>query len=194
MDVNLLAKWEQQGDQDFRENLTYDTLQASQEGTVGFIWKYFPLLEGSTPGESLPERDQAQIRNPMYRLADMLLLRAEAYNQLGNEEEAVALLNSIKTRAGLDPVSAADFDTKEALEMAVLDERQFELFGEGKRWFDLRRTELVIAVMNPLLRQRQEEAGLTVTGFGDPGLVLFPINRDVLNANPSLEQNPPYSR
>jgi hypothetical protein len=91
-------------------------------------------------------------------------------------------------------VSAADFDTKEALEMAVLDERQFELFGEGKRWFDLRRTELVIAVMDPLLRQRQEEAGLTVSGFGDPGLVLFPINRDVLNANPSLQQNPPYSR
>lgn len=194
MDPVLLAEWEQQGDQDFRENLTYDTLIAEQEGAVPFIWKYFPLLEGLTPGESLPDGDQAQIRNPMYRLSGILLLRAEAYNQLGQEEEAVTLLNMIRTRAGLQPVSAGDFDSMEELEMAILGERQLELFGEGKRWFDLRRTGLVITVMDPVLRRRQEEAGLTVVGFGDPGLVLFPVNRDVLNANPNLEQNPPYSR
>lgn len=194
IDPVLLAEWEQQGDRDFRENLTYDTLIVSQEGASPFIWKYYPLLEGLTPGESMPDGDDAQIRNPMYRLADILLMRAEAFNQLNNEEEAVTLLNQIKTRAGLPPVSAADFSSVEELEMAILDERQFELMGEGKRWFDLRRTGHVIDVMDPVLRRRQQEAGLTVTGFGDPGLVLFPINRDVLNANPNLEQNPPYTR
>lgn len=194
MDRNLLARWEQQGDQEFRESLTYDTLIAEQEGAVPFIWKYFPLAESGEPDESLTTGDAANIRNPMYRLADILLLRAEAYNQLGNEEDAVELLNIIRTRAGLEPVSEDDFDTKEALEMAILDERQLELFAEGKRWFDLRRTGLVMEVMGPLLEQRQLEAGLTVIGFGDEGLVLFPVNRDVLNANPSLEQNPPYTR
>ncbi|MEX1238489.1 MAG: RagB/SusD family nutrient uptake outer membrane protein [Cyclobacteriaceae bacterium] len=195
MDPNVLARWEQQGDQEFRESLTYDTLDAEQEGAVGFIWKYFPLDENTgDPGESLLPRDQAEIRNPMYRLADIVLLRAEAYNQLGNEQEAVDLLNDIKTRAGMDPVSVDDFNTIEELEMAILDERQFELFAEGKRWFDLRRTGLVVTIMGPLLEQRQAEAGLTVVGFGDEGLILFPVNRDVLNANPSLVQNPPYTR
>lgn len=194
MDTDLLAKWEQQGDQDIRENLTYDTLQASQEGAIAFIWKYFPLLEGKTPGESLPKGDVAEIRNPMYRLAGILLLRAEAYNQLDNEASAVTILNGVRCRVGLDPYTVDDFNSKDELEMAILDERQFELFGEGKRWFDLRRTGHVIDVMNPVLERRQGEAGLTVTGFGDPGLVLFPINRDVLNANPSLVQNPPYTR
>jgi starch-binding outer membrane protein, SusD/RagB family len=197
MDPNLLARWEQQGDQDFRESATYDTLIAEQEGTVPFIWKYYDLDvadEDETLGQQMPKGDEAEIRNPMYRLADILLLRAEAFNQLGNEQEAVDLLNDIRTRARLDPVSVDDFNSKEELEMAILDERQLELFAEGKRWFDLRRTGLVKTVMDPLLEQRQAEAGQTVVGFGDEGLALFPVNRDVLNANPSLEQNPGYTR
>jgi hypothetical protein len=197
MDPNLLARWEQQGDQEFRESLTYDTLIAEQEGAVPFIWKYYDLDAGDqdeTLGEQMPKGDDAEIMNPMYRLADILLLRAEAYNKLGNEQEAVNLLNAIRTRAGLDPFSADDFATIDELEMAILDERQLELFAEGKRWFDLRRTGLVKTVMDPLLQERQAEAGLTVVGFGDERLALFPINRDVLNANPSLEQNEPYTR
>lgn len=195
MDRPVLERWEQQGDQEFRESLTYDTLDAEQEGAVAFIWKYYPLDPATKdPAQSLAKTDQAQIRNPMYRLADILLMRAEAFNKLGNEADAVTLLNAIRTRAGLDPVSVDDFDTIDELEMAILDERQFELFAEGKRWFDLRRTGHVIDVMEPVLETRQAEAGLTVVGFGDPGLVLFPVNRNVLNANPSLEQNPPYTR
>lgn len=197
MDPNLLARWEQQGDQEFRESLTYDTLIAEQEGAVPFIWKYYdlrPADQEQTLGQQMPKGDEAEIKNPMYRLADILLLRAEAFNQLGNEQEAVDLLNDIRTRAGLDPVSIDDFDTIDQLEMAILDERQFELFAEGKRWFDLRRTGLVKTIMDPLLEERQAAAGQTVIGFGDEGLALFPINRDVLNANPSLEQNPGYTR
>ena len=197
MDPAVLARWEQQGDEEFRESATYDTLQAEQEGAVAFIWKYYaldPADEDESLGEQMPRGDEAEIRNPMYRLADILLLRAEAFNQLANEQEAVDLLNDIRTRAGLSPVSTGDFDTIDELEMAILDERQFELFGEGKRWFDLRRTGLVKTVMDPVLTQRQTQAGLTVVGFGDEGLALFPVNRDVLNANPSLEQNPGYTR
>ena len=197
MDPNLLARWEQQSDQDFRDNLIYDTIDAEQAGAVGFIWKYFdldPEDQDDRLGEQMPRRADANIQNPMYRLADILLLRAEAYNQLNNEQEAVDILNDIKTRAGLDPVTVDDFDTREELQITILEERQFELFAEGKRWFDLRRTGLVKTVMDPVLEQRQVEAGLTVIGFGDERLALFPVNRDVLNANPSLEQNPPYTR
>ena len=197
IDPNLLAKWEQQSNQDFRENLVYDTIQAEQEGAVAFIWKYFDLDpddEDQTLAEQMPRRVDANIQNPMYRLADIVLLRAEAYNQLGNEQEAVDLLNDIRTRAGLAPFTIDDFTMKEELQMAILDERQFELIGEGKRWFDLRRTGLVKDVMDPVLNQRQAAAGLAVIGFGDEALQLFPVNRDVLNANPSLEQNPGYTR
>ncbi|HEY9487266.1 MAG TPA: RagB/SusD family nutrient uptake outer membrane protein, partial [Chryseosolibacter sp.] len=67
MDPYVLARWEQQGDQEFRESLTYDTLDAEQEGAVSFIWKYYQLDESTKdPGASLPKGDEAEIQNPMY--------------------------------------------------------------------------------------------------------------------------------
>jgi starch-binding outer membrane protein, SusD/RagB family len=194
MDPNLLARWEQQGDEDFRENLVYDTIDAEQTGAVAFTWKYFDLDPKLDLASQMPKRVDANIQNPMYRLADVLLLRAEAYNQLDNEVEAVDLLNDIKTRAGLPAVTTDQFNSKEELEMAILEERQFELFAEGKRWFDLRRTGLVKEVMDPVLSQRQVDAGISVIGFGDEQLELFPVNRDVLNANLNLVQNNGYTR
>lgn len=193
MDPNLLEEWEQQQG-DFRRYLTYDTLQAISTGAVQFIWKHFPLASNGEPASSLPPSNQAEVRNSLYRLSDILLLRAEAFNKLGNQDLAIGILNQIKERSGLEPVSVDMFSNQEELENAILRERQFELYAEGKRWFDLRRTGKVITVMDPLLRQRQELRGLNVVGFGDAGLELFPISNDALNENPNLEQNSPYSR
>ena len=188
MDPNVLARWEQQGDEEFRESLTYDTLIAEQEGTVPFIWKYFDLDPNDpdeTLGEQMPKGDEAAIQNPKYRLADILLLRAEAFNQLDNEPEAIALLNAVRTRAGLDPFSVDDFSTKEELQMAILDERQFELFGEGKRWFDLVRAGTVKEVMKNNINRDVADKHL-----------LWPIPTIEFDLNPGLDrtkdQNPGY--
>ncbi len=192
MDGALLDKWELQK-KDFRRYLTYDTLQAAS-GSISDIYKHYPL-EGGV--QTLPQQTQAVVQNSLYRLSDILLMRAEALNKLGgdaNKEAAIAILNQIKTRAGVAPVSADQFASQQELETAILDERQLELFAEGKRWFDLRRTDRVIDVMDPVLRRRQEQRGVGVTGFGDPGFILFPISRDALNENDNLAQNPPYSR
>jgi starch-binding outer membrane protein, SusD/RagB family len=134
------------------------------------------------------------VRNSLYRLSDIQLMRAEALNMLERKPEAIEILNQIKKRAGVDLVDETMFSTVYDLETAILDERQIELFAEGKRWFDLRRTGRVIEVMDPLLKQRQAARGIAVVGFGDPGLILFPISRDALNENTNLVQNPPYSR
>lgn len=204
IDDNLLARWEA-NKKDFRRYLTYDTLQAPTL-EVTDIYKHYPVgpMDANVNGnvvlggeQILPPTNQATIQNSLYRLSDILLMRAEALNQLGDansKAEALTLLNSIKRRAGVPTVTADMFASPRELETAILEERQFELFAEGKRWFDLRRTGRVMEVMDPLLRQRQEARGLTQTGFGDPGLVLFPISRDALNENPNLEQNAPYSR
>ena len=193
MDYNLLEAWQNE-ESDFRRYLTYDTLEAVSTGAVQDIWKHYAPAADGLPVSSLPPTNQAEVRNSIYRLSDILLLRAEAFNQLGDMEEAVAILNLIRNRAGKSTLSQEMFANKDQLEDELLSERQFELFAEGKRWFDLRRTGKVIPVMDPLLRQRQEERGLSVIGFGDPGLELFPISRDALNENPNLEQNSPYSR
>lgn len=71
----------------------------------------------------------------IYRWGDMVLLRAEANAALGNMQEAVADLNQIRNRAGLDDYEGAM--DKQSVEKEICNERLRELFIEQKRWFDL---------------------------------------------------------
>jgi hypothetical protein len=131
---------------------------------------------------------------PVYRLADMFLLYAEALNKTGDLANALKYLNLIHVRATLPAYLATDLSTPEAMENAILQERQWELFDEGKRWFDLVRTDHVIQVMDPILKTRQLTEGAAPIGWGtDKRRYMWPLHRDVLNANPKLGQNEPYS-
>lgn len=71
----------------------------------------------------------------IYRLADIFLMKAEAYAGISNLTLAVEYLNKIRTRAGTGNYAGAN--TKTAIEKEILDERGRELFFENKRWYDL---------------------------------------------------------
>lgn len=133
----------------------------------------------------------------LYRYADVLLLRAEALNQLGKANEALQIVNNIRARVGYlaDARTEVDQNDKKAVETVILLERQLEFMAEGKRWFDLCRTGRVVEVMDPVLRARQEAVGVAVTGFGDEGRILCPIYYREFESNPALRghQNPPYT-
>ncbi|MNE50560.1 SusD family protein [compost metagenome] len=133
----------------------------------------------------------------MYRLADMYLLYAEALNGNNDLPNALKYLNFVRKRAGVPEYLVADplVATKEAMEDAILNERQLELFGEGKRWFDLVRTDHVKKVMDPILIRRQLDAGnLETPGFVDPTRrIYWPVHRNVLNSNTKLKQTPGYT-
>ena len=131
---------------------------------------------------------------PMYRLADIFLLYAEALNKTGDRATALKYLNFVHQRATLPAYTLTQLNTETAMETAILDERRWELFAEGKRWFDLVRTDRVIQVMDPLLIARQTAEGAAANGWGnDKRRYVWPLHRNVLNANPNLVQNPPYS-
>ncbi|MBR1705798.1 MAG: RagB/SusD family nutrient uptake outer membrane protein [Bacteroidales bacterium] len=72
---------------------------------------------------------------PVFRYADAVLMLAETYNALDRPDEAMALLNSVKTRAGLSGVES--FTTKDRLLDEIQMERGRELLGEFQRKFDL---------------------------------------------------------
>ncbi|MDB5156415.1 MAG: RagB/SusD domain protein [Mucilaginibacter sp.] len=75
----------------------------------------------------------------IFRLADIILLRAEALNQLGRDGEALTLLNQVRTRAHIATYTGAG----DELARTILEERLRELFYEGQSFYDLVRTKHV---------------------------------------------------
>ncbi|MCW0483899.1 RagB/SusD family nutrient uptake outer membrane protein [Gaoshiqia sediminis] len=74
---------------------------------------------------------------PLYRYADVLLLLAEAKNNLN--EDPSAEINAVRERAYGENFAGNEFTngTKAENTQAILDERLKEFVGEGKRWWDL---------------------------------------------------------
>lgn len=105
------------------------------------------------------------------RLADVMLLYAEALNENGSTSAALSALNTVRARAGLTALTTIT-------SQAIQDERRLELAFEGKRWYDLVRTGTVDA-----------EMGQTI----DSNLHLFPIpTSEVFTTNGVTTQNPGY--
>ena len=113
------------------------------------------------------------------RLAEMYLIRAEAYAHLGDLDAAKTDLNKIRNTAGLPDTSAS---TQQELLDAILQERRVELFTEyGHRFFDLKRFGKLNEVLSPI------KAGWSNND------ALFPIPESELLLNPNLApQNPGY--
>jgi SusD family. len=113
------------------------------------IWKYL----GKGISDEVATASKQDI--VLFRLADIMLLRAEALTKKGgaqNIADALFLLNKIRTRAGLTSYNteAEAIAAYGDLESAILHERSIELCFEGHRWFDLVRTGKAISTMKPL--------------------------------------------
>ena len=113
------------------------------------------------------------------RLAEQYLIRAEARAQQGNLIGAKEDLNKIRERAGLNETTAS---SQQEILNAILQERRWELFTEyGHRFFDLKRTGQIDAILSP-----------TKTGWNSTD-ILFPLPQNELSINPKLRpQNNGY--
>jgi len=115
----------------------------------------------------------------LLRLADVVLLLAEAENELGNTDAATTALNQIRSRVDLPNTTASG---QMELRAAIQHERRLELAFEGHRWFDLKRTDNAISTMTALGRNYSIEAHE----------LRWPIPQTELDRNPNLVQNPGY--
>jgi hypothetical protein len=119
------------------------------------------------------------------RLADILLLRAKAYNELGDINNAAKLVDEVRARVKLPPTTA---NTKDAMAAAILNERRLELAFEGQRWFDLLRTGNAVSVMNA----GKDGNGNNLNYNVQPYMLVYPIPQTQLDLNPLLTQNAGY--
>lgn len=122
----------------------------------------------------------------LLRLADILLLKAEALVELGRSADAIALVNQVRNRAGVDPLPGNMSVDKARL--AVENERQLELFLEGHRWFDLLRNDRMEEVM---LQSHDKNGNLQFTDIPS-WRRLLPVPQDQIDINERLTQNEGY--
>ena len=159
------------------------------------IWKYI----GQAPdGRTMRSGDEYGSCNfIVYRLADVLLMKAEALSQLGRFNEAKEIIDKIRDRANVVSINIANSPI--AYEDAILNERALELAYEGKRWFDLlrmgrrnnfaRKDKLIeILVSNVPSTQKR----ILATKLTNPLGWYLPIFKDEIERNLKLVQNPYY--
>ena len=89
-------------------------------------------------GLILTDNSQHEENIKIIRYSDVLLMDAEAENELGNMADAVASLNLVQARAGV-PLSAAS--TLAEMRTTIWNERRLELALEGHRYFDIIRQD-----------------------------------------------------
>ncbi|MBX3253992.1 MAG: RagB/SusD family nutrient uptake outer membrane protein [Chitinophagaceae bacterium] len=159
--------------EDKRIPYTWITERQSDGPKISWITKY--------PGTKYAEDRVPDNDLIMYRLADIYLMKAEAYAGLDDLSSAIEYLEKVKARAGTGAYTGTV--DKQSVEREILDERGRELFFENKRWYDLVRFHFggtidVYAYVPNLV-------GKTTPLF-------WPLNTTVLANNDKLEQTDGY--
>lgn len=158
------------------------------EGTKrGACWK---KLAGHTDGGSHYYDSDV----PVYRYSDVLLMLAECENGLGNAGLCAGYINDVRQRAYGDKFDAHTYTAGSYAdnEWAILQERDKEFVGEGSRWFDLLR--LQDGAGKPLVFSARAHYGSTTPILTDDKayMMLWPVNVEVLNGDPEIEQTYGY--
>lgn len=125
-----------------------------------------------------------------YRYADILLLKAEALIMNGNLAAAASIIDQIRGRVSLSPLTTASKASKESMTDALLKERRLELAFEGQRWFDLVRLDKVEEVMNAVYAK--DSGRKTQVYQFDKNSYRLPIPQEAIDENPNLVQNLGY--
>ena len=153
----------------------------------------------------------------IYRLSDIMLLKAEALSQKLQEgsteevvdynkpllDEAFSLVNAVNKRSVCWPLAELkdtlvrdDYKDKTTMDKLVYQERQRELMFEGKRWYDLvrisRRTGNTSDLSVAALRKVQTSSALIQNKLSKMDAIYWPYNNEEVKVNKNLIQNPAF--
>lgn len=122
---------------------------------------------------------------PFLRYADVLLIYAEAENELGNIGEAMKYLNMVRQRS--DATLMASASSRTGMRGSILEERAKEFACEGDRRWDLIRWGIYLQAMNAI--GGRDEANINKARIERN--LLYPIPTDEINVNDSISSNNP---
>lgn len=135
---------------------------------------------------------------PILRYADVLLMKAEALNEIngGPNGEAYDLVDRVRNRAGLPDLNRdMDYDT---FKDALFQEHQWEFAQEAKAWNHGQRFfERFTAAVEESAAQSEDLPDNAVPSASDLQIDLprertYPLPQSAIDQNPELEQYPEY--
>ncbi|WP_106154048.1 RagB/SusD family nutrient uptake outer membrane protein [Marinilabilia salmonicolor] len=129
-----------------------------------------------------PDKNFTGINFPVLRYADVLLMMAEAENEVNGPGNAIAYLDQVRNRAGLDDIDAGLVGSKEAFRAEVRAERLRELCYEGHRKHDLIRWGILgetLALQNQMI-DNASSSDRSKDNFKRAGLNFNPSKHTVL--------------
>ena len=176
------------------------------------------FVAGATPDASYGSKyseNQNGSNWIIYRLPDIMLLKAEALTQMMRDgsdpdvveynkslvDRAFTLVNAVNKRSVCetllsDTLVRSNYSTKGDMETLVLQERQRELMFEGKRWFDLvrlsQRTGNTMILKQAALQKATTGEGLISNHLTKMDAIYWPYNLDEMKVNLNLVQNPAF--
>ena len=173
-----------------------------------YFWKYAGTDIQDFTGGVRVHQDANFI---IYRVAEIILMKAQAEVMMGNFKEAVTQINRIRNRAGLG--NYADIDLKaddadsqlaqldeQTLLEQILDQKELEFMGEGKRWYDLlwfgriSNYKYKSQFINMVIKGNQTTNKSWIQSvLVDPNSWYMPLPQADMDHNRLLEQNPYYS-
>jgi hypothetical protein len=162
----------------------YPAINGSGVKTFGhkYIYKYFDV-------NAVTNTAKSDLNFTIYRLADVMLMYAEASNRAegGPNATAIDYVNQIRERADLGDIGSM---SQQDFEEEVWSQRYFELAFENKMWFDIIRTR---KVRNDLTGNFDDFVGhaRTIGGTFSEKNLLLPIPKQESDVNPNLLPNNP---
>lgn len=129
-DRTFISRWPHRNENAPLFDLTTDT-----RTFFYYLHRKFVYLGSS----ELPDRTQGPTDFPIIRYADVLLMWAEALNELGRTAEAVPLVNEVRQRAGvglLNSSAATTVNGQNDMRNRIRHERRIEFVNEGISFFD----------------------------------------------------------
>jgi hypothetical protein len=209
-----------------RNNNTYPSDVSVGESTAVLVRKYVST-NTTLNYTGAPEAQRAYISYKqnyiVYRLTDVMLMKAEALTALATDSDAVlreafTIAQTVNARSKVNEADSLVWDKyasggKSAVENLVLAERLRELAFEGKRWYDLLRYnyrhvegvdyDRILAdqssfvatnsQMLSLMTRKLNNGGAVAAKLGNESRLYMPVPLADLKICPALKQNPGYS-
>ena len=170
--------------------------QGSSKTTTGYYTRKYYDIQHQTALQS-------GLNLMLFRYADILLMHAEAKNELSQMDNTVwnATVRAVRARAGFTDAAALNYNStlnQIAFRDIIRNERRTEFGMEGLRIFDIRRWKIAENVLNGYAHGARFGVLSVDNGYlrvnlrtFDPGKhYLWPIPRDERLVNPNLTQNP----